>query len=618
MRLNISKKLLGAFLAMVVLLVIVAWVGVSTINEINRQADEIIEINLPVDTMVSDLGYYQMEQISSMRGFMVYKDESYLKTNKKARDIQAEIFQKLPQYIKTDKSREYFEKTMELSQEADRLSTEVIAAVKSGNMPVAMKKGSNAKKIVMDFKATVAEWKAWVQQSNEEINSKADRARERNILIICVVAALAITFSLMMGYVLSRAIANPVNALAGLAVQVSKGDLTIKIPKVRTKDEIEELSNTFEVMVDNLKGLISGINNTSKVVSATSEGLSNNATEVAKVTEQVAVTIGQVAQGSSEQAKEVGETVRIMEQATSAIQQIASGSQEQNTSVKSTISMVGDMVAKIDQMVKEMEVVSEVAESNGVVAANGGEEVNKTVTGMLQVKNAVFGTAQKINELGEQSQKIGEIIQVIDDIAEQTNLLALNAAIEAARAGEHGKGFAVVADEVRKLAERSGKATKEIAELITDIQKGTRTAVESMEVGTKEVEQGVILAQRAGQALNNIVEGVKTSGEKVQKIIGLINEIMYNSQEVSKAVNNVAATTKESTAATEEISAAAQQVNYSVQNVAAISQQNASAAEEVSASTQELTASIEEISASSESLSGTAKELQQLVSRFRI
>ncbi len=280
--------------------------------------------------------------------------------------------------------------------------------------------------------------------------------------------------------------------------------------------------------------------------------------------------------------------------------------------------MVTEMTNKVDIMAEGMETVRQVSEQNGIVAAAGGQAVEKTVKGMRQVKDAVFETAQKIHELGEQSQKIGEIIQVIDDIAEQTNLLALNAAIEAARAGEHGKGFAVVADEVRKLAERSGKATKEIAELITDIQRGTKVAVESMQVGTKEVEAGVELAQDAGQSLTEIVNGVKTAGEQVHKIMILINEILLSSKEVTDAVNNVAAITEENTAATEEMSASAEQVNASMQNMASISEENAASAEEVSASTEELTASIEEISASGDQLAKMAQELQNLVTRFRV
>lgn len=137
---------------------------------------------------------------------------------------------------------------------------------------------------------------------------------------------------------------------------------------------------------------------------------------------------------------------------------------------------------------------------------------------MERIKTTVTESGERIKQLGEQSKAIGEIIQVIDDIAEQTNLLALNAAIEAARAGEHGKGFAVVADEVRKLAERSGKATKEIANLIISIQKGTDNAVSAMEKGISEVENGSRFAHDAGQALKEILVTVERANQQVQII----------------------------------------------------------------------------------------------------
>lgn len=436
-------------------------------------------------------------------------------------------------------------------------------------------------------------------------------------LSVAFVTVLAIT--VILGLVISRSITKPLGmAIAQLKdMAEGEGDLTARL-SVDTKDELGEMSNWLNLFVSKIQSIMIEVQKASQTVAGTSQELSSNAEEATKATRQVAQTIEQVAKGSTDQAKSVTDIVQVMDQVSQSISQIAAGAGEQSKNVVNTTAMVNDMVRKIDVMAEGMETVKQAAEQNGVVAVNGGKSVEKTVKGMLQVKDAVFKTAKRIHDLGEQSQKIGEIIQVIDDIAEQTNLLALNAAIEAARVGEHGKGFAVVADEVRKLAERSGKATKEIAELITDIQKGTKVAVDSMEVGTREVEEGVTLAQEAGKSLEKIVDGVRTAGEQVHKIMGIIGEILTGSEEVSKAVNNVAAITEENSAATEQMSASAEEVNSSMQNIASISEENASGAEEVSASTEELTASIEEISASSEQLSKMALELQNMVTQFRV
>ena len=432
-----------------------------------------------------------------------------------------------------------------------------------------------------------------------------------------VVGSVALILALVVAIVFARNLTAPIAKLVAVIGQASEGDLTSQL-QINRADELGTLANAFKKMMDNLRGMIHQINATSQSVAATSEELSANAEEATKATQQVSQTIEQVAKGSTNQAQSVTDIVQVMDQVGQSIQQVAAGAGEQSKNVITTTDMVNNMVQKINVMAEGMENVKQTAEQNGVVAENGGRSVEKTVDGMLKVKEAAFETANRINDLGEQSQKIGQIIEVIDDIAEQTNLLALNAAIEAARAGEHGKGFAVVADEVRKLAERSGKATKEIALLITDIQKGTKLAIDAMQIGKTEVEQGVVLAQEAGKSLSEIVDGVRTTGENVHKIIGLINDILSGSQEVSNAINNVAAITEENTAAAEEMSASTEGVNSSMQNVASISEENASAAEEVSASTEELTASVEEISASSEQLAKMAQDLQNLVSKFRV
>ncbi len=435
--------------------------------------------------------------------------------------------------------------------------------------------------------------------------------------------AITLGFGCLIGLILAifiiRSIRKPIELVTQRLHDLAQGegDLTKRL-NLQRNDEIGTISNHVDSFMDKLNVTFRGILETVIELAATGEQLSQNSNEATRATQQVATTIEQVAKGSSEQSRSITDSVKLVDQVAQAIDQITSGAQEQSRNVLDTTNQVGDMVNKINKMADGMETVKQVAEQNGEVAINGGKSVEKTVNGMLKVKEAVFETAQRIHELGDQSQKIGDIIQVIDDIAEQTNLLALNAAIEAARAGEHGKGFAVVADEVRKLAERSSKATKEIAELITDIQRGTKVAVESMQIGTREVEEGVNLAQEAGQSLNEIVQGVRTTGDNVHHIMDLIQDILSSSQAVSSSINNAAAITEENTAATEEMSASADQVNLSIQNVATISQENAAAAEEVSASTEELTASIEEITASAEQLAKMSEKLRTLVKQFKV
>ncbi|PKM41648.1 MAG: hypothetical protein CVV03_12015 [Firmicutes bacterium HGW-Firmicutes-8] len=447
---------------------------------------------------------------------------------------------------------------------------------------------------------------------------EAQLAAKRNKTILSMVL-LAVILTTVIFIIARIMLSKPLNKIlkATEDLAVGDGDLTQRLD-ISSNDELGIISRHINTFIEKIQVVVRDLAEMIEKVASVGELVSSNSEEGTKATQQVASAIEQVAKGSTEQSRSITDTVQVVTQVSQAIEQIAAGAQEQSKNVINTSAMVTEMANKIDTMAEGMETVKQVSEQNGVVATKGGQAVDKTVNGMLQVKDAVFETANKIHELGEQSQKIGEIIQVIDDIAEQTNLLALNAAIEAARAGEHGKGFAVVADEVRKLAERSGKATKEIADLITDIQRGTKVAVESMQVGTKEVESGVELAQEAGQSLQEIVQGVKTAGEQVHKIMSLINEILNSSKVVSAAVNNVAAITEENNAATEEMSASVEQVNASMQNMASISEESAASAEEVSASTEELTASVEEISSSSEQLAKMAQELQSIVAQFRV
>ena len=180
---------------------------------------------------------------------------------------------------------------------------------------------------------------------------------------------------------------------------------------------------------------------------------------------------------------------------------------------------------------------------------------------MQAIADSVRESAETITELGKRSDEIGEIIGVIDDIADQTNLLALNAAIEAARAGEQGRGFAVVADEVRKLAERTTKATAEIAGMIKGIQKDTSGAVSSMEEGTKQVEAGMELAVKAGDSLTSIVSVVSEVQKMIEQIATASDEQSAAAEQISGNVGNIASVSKQSAQSAEQMAATAEELN---------------------------------------------------------
>jgi len=279
--------------------------------------------------------------------------------------------------------------------------------------------------------------------------------------------------------------------------------------------------------------------------------------------------------------------------------------------------LVQEMMGAIKAVADNARQVASASRDGVATARQGGETVRQTVAGMEGIQRTVFATAEKVRELGRHSQKVGDIVQVISDIAEQTNLLALNAAIEAARAGEHGKGFAVVADEVRKLAERSAASAKEIAALITDMQAGIEEAVEAMQLGTREVEVRMEQARQAGQALEQILGALEATDQQVQRITQEAQSLAERVELVMRAVEGVARITEENTAATEEMAAQSEEVMGAMESISAVAEETAASSEEVSAAAEEMHASIEQVAGSVRSLARMAAELRQVVSQFR-
>jgi methyl-accepting chemotaxis protein len=263
----------------------------------------------------------------------------------------------------------------------------------------------------------------------------------------------------------------------------------------------------------------------------------------------------------------VSATASASSQISSSTEEMAAGAQQQTSQAGEVAGAVEEMTKTILENSKNASVAAETAKQARMKAEQGGTVVGETVEGMKRIAEVVNRSAETVKELGKSSDQIGQIIGVIDDIADQTNLLALNAAIEAARAGDQGRGFAVVADEVRKLAERTTKATKEIAGMIKKIQSDTAGAVTSMEEGTGEVERGIALADRAGASLKEIVGVSQRVTDMVTHIAAASEEQSAASEQISKNVEGISKVTSETAQGTQQIAHAAEDLNRLTENL---------------------------------------------------
>lgn len=321
-----------------------------------------------------------------------------------------------------------------------------------------------------------------------------------------VLLIVGLTYALLRSIVLK-----PIHEMAAISKDIAQGegDLTKRVPSHGT-DEIAILGGYFNQFIEKLQGMISKVAHVTDKVASASVELSATAEEISKGTDTL----------------------------TSRASQTAAAVEEMNATVSQVAQNSGKAATLAQETVK--------------TAKDGGSVVSDTISGMQQLSDAVSSSATIIAELGKSSDQIGEIVPVIEDIADQTNLLALNAAIEAARAGEQGRGFAVVADEVRKLAERTTKATKEIGDMIRQIQQDTRGAVESMQQGTVKVTSGVDLVNRTGEALSRIVEMVSESADMIRQIAVASEEQSVATQQIANDIENVAKVTKESASGANE------------------------------------------------------------------
>jgi methyl-accepting chemotaxis protein len=560
---SLSKKLIGGFAAVVILLAIVGFVGYNGVSSVNAELSSILNNDLVMKENVANmqtailtssdaLNSYGLGQAGAKEAHQqALKDFEQAQTSLQAMDLDP-------------KEKEMMAGIEKLQLQTEDSATKFIEAVdaaklqKNADVVTSMDKldqdNQKLQTAMQDFEdLQVASMKVSEQQA-------ADIAHNALLMIISI-SIIAAIIGFGIGFYISRAITKPVDRMLSASNKVAAGDLTVEV-RSDSKDEIGQLGNAIQLMTTSLKGVLGKVQQSAMSVSSTAQELSASSEEMKASTDQISSTTQDIATGVGQQATKMAEVSRAMKEMADSVQQVATNSQK----------------------------AAEGANSASTTAQNVGKMSVDVANKMNEIQATVDNSAIVIKALDGKSQQIGEIIGVITNIADQTNLLALNAAIEAARAGEHGRGFAVVADEVRKLAEESRGAANQITGLIKDIQLGTKSAVTTMEQGTKTVS-----------------EGAKTIGETVTAI----NQIVKAAAEVATMVQEIAAAAEEQSASVEEVTA-------SIEDLSAISEESAAGTQETSAAAEEQSASMDQLVNAAQDLARLSNELQTEVAKFNI
>jgi methyl-accepting chemotaxis protein len=515
--LTISKRLAVGFGVILALMIILTVTGIWSLSGMNSKIEQIIQVN---NTKIEH-AYAIQNAINaidkSVFTIVLSNDEATTKTERQKIEAARTAYQAsvaiLEKLETTEKGKEIIQELKQNAEISKGANDRAIETAASGNTQSAITTITGTMQI-SNILGNACNDLVRYQQDQTALGAKdAQATYTRARLFLLIMGAIVFAFAVFLATGLAKSITKPLNYGASIAHKIAEGDLTARIETMRA-DETGQLLGAMQNMVENLQRIIGEVKAAATNMASASHELNANSELMSK--------------GAGEQAGRALQVASASEEMSQTILDVA-----KNTS---SIEISSTETAKL--------------------ARNGEKVVDSSVHKVKAISETIEASAQLIRSLGDRSNQIGHIIGVINDIADQTNLLALNAAIEAARAGEAGRGFAVVADEVKKLAVRTSNSTSEISSMITSMQKEVHEVVTSMETITREVTAGVELSTQAGDVLRNIVGSVDQLHVMVQQIASASEEMASTSEQISKDIETIATVSKETSGNSEGITRA--------------------------------------------------------------
>ncbi|WP_042142590.1 methyl-accepting chemotaxis protein [Paucisalibacillus sp. EB02] len=556
---TIRVKMLLAFSFVMILVILFSAFTLLSLNKINKNAEEIINKQLTLLIADEDISFDMANRTGLMRAYFLYEDEKYRQLFENQTENSIALENQLLELSDSEETKELMDKKFQWGT----LTDEAFAAYDRGDMDEVIRimetqMSPLESEIISGFSEASTNRKEVITEMGQSVIDNGQITIRISFFLSIAVIALGIFLAFFSANMMSK----PIHKVLAKMKAISNGDLSQEAIKTNNRDEIAQLVHASNEMNDSIRGLLFQIQYVSETVSSQSEELTQSASEVRTGAEQIAMTMEELAHGTENQANSAGDLSSVMSSFTKKTEEANDKGENIVTDSKDVLRLT-----------------------------NEGSNLMKTsTTQMRKIDQIVQDAVVKVEGLETHTKQITNLVSVIRDIADQTNLLALNAAIEAARAGEHGKGFAVVADEVRKLAEQVSLSVNDITGIVTNIQRESTNVTESLQGGYKEVQIGT--------------EKIESTDETFAHISTAVTNMVENIETITDNLSSIAASSQE--------------MNSSIEEIAAISEESAAGVEQTSASAQQVSGSMEEVAGSSEQLAKLAEELNELVGKFKL
>lgn len=533
---SIRMRLAAIFSTIIILCLALATYNFLAVSNMNQQTEDVVTEELTVILEYDSLKYNIAQSIGLARGYVLYGDTSY----KNDYDMYSVEFDLIDRTLSPMKIEEIDSLLRETKEWRDMIKFDVFGQYENGNPELAKENlQTKIQPVARDLMERVEKLSNDRERHIVSTGQNVVNYGQSANIVGLVISAVVFIFGTIIAIYTSMVIARPIKQVASRMEAISNGELEAEPIKTKLKDEIGQLVHSVNGMNENLRDMVKQMAVVSDNVTGQSEELTQYADEVMAGSQQIAVTMEELSRGAEDQATSATTLIEKMSKFSQEIMQVAVKGDSIKEESQGMLTMTNDGSDYMETSIQQMNSINEK---------------------MKQSHAMVVGLDHKTNE-------ITKLVSVIQEIAGQTNLLALNAAIEAARAGEHGRGFAVVADEVRKLAEQVGKSVAEITEIVKDIQNESKQVVQSLDDGYQSVEEGTAQIQTTGKTFNELKQKIEQVGTQIEAMSSSLYEVLDDTQEISGSIEGIAAVSEESAAGVEEVSATAQQSSSSMEEV---------------------------------------------------